>query len=301
MNCRECVELLHDYSLGILEPAVALGVSEHLDSGCLDCRAVLISIDIATSSLSQTLTPIAPPALVKTQLLEAIRKEKSEKDRTAESDFTVARSDETTCPPKTEIRLRSKESEKKNRNRVRHLVLVTAAGVAGAVFAYQATLYVQNDPDRRLLSKTYNSEAFQASVLARHQKSSSAVRFVSVPPPDIARDTSSRSPTGYVVFDTFAKQLHLAIDLKVLPKPGALIGCEAVDIEGVHQRLGEIKFDKDSATWSVFELPTGLSKIVKILVVEYVEKEHLDSTQKKILEMEIDLGEIESNDETKGK
>jgi anti-sigma factor RsiW len=74
ITCRELVELLHDYLLGVLEPARIARVNAHL-AACPSCVAYLKSYEaairmgrLALAPTDEPLPPEVPAALVRALL-----------------------------------------------------------------------------------------------------------------------------------------------------------------------------------------------------------------------------------------
>jgi anti-sigma-K factor RskA len=70
MNCSECQDLLDSYALEALDANQAAQVRAHLQAGCDECVAELAEIEAALAQLPLSLDPVAPPAAVRTRLLE---------------------------------------------------------------------------------------------------------------------------------------------------------------------------------------------------------------------------------------
>jgi anti-sigma factor RsiW len=289
MNCHECVGYLNEYALGILNPADANRVSQHLVSGCESCKKTLASIDVATASLATTLAPIAPPTEIKSHLLRAIRKNPLPHVELLNAESASSSGDAGIGFLKDELPHVTPRSMNRSKYRLLSLGMATAAAVLGAIFAYRTTLLLQDYRSNSTAMLEIDAEQFRANVLARHQKSSNALRLVSVPSSHIPKGSDSNEPTGYVVFDVLAKQLHVAIDLKGQAKASIALYCESVNTEGKHYLLGEIEPRHDSLTLGAFDLPSDNSKIVKILVFDDGDSSSAKTSRRKILEMDLNL------------
>ncbi len=289
MNCHECVEYLDEYALGMLNPTEANRVSQHLASGCESCKTTLATIDVAAASLATTLAPIAPPTEIKGQLLRAIRKNPLPHVVLPNAESASSSGDAGIGFLKDELQHVTPNSMNRSKYQFLSLGMATAAAVLGAIFAYRTTLLLQDYRSDFTALQGFDAEQFRANVLARHQKSSNALRLVSVPSSQIPKGSDSDEPSGYVVFDVLAKQLHVAIDLKGKARSSTALYCESVNAEGKQHLLGEVKPRHDSLTLGAFDLPSDNSKIVKILVFDDSDSSSVKTPRRKVLEMDLDL------------
>src|SRR5687768_8530891 len=72
MGHEDYRELLALEAAGALEPEEARSLAEHL-SACAECRRELAELRDTAASLLYTLTPVAPPARLRTSVLEQVR------------------------------------------------------------------------------------------------------------------------------------------------------------------------------------------------------------------------------------
>lgn len=83
MNCNFCQESLELYILGELDPSVARGVSDHLESGCAVCNGEMRAINDSLECLIESTEMISPRGATWDQVAAAIASDRSPMEATA--------------------------------------------------------------------------------------------------------------------------------------------------------------------------------------------------------------------------
>ncbi len=258
MNCDQCIELLDDYAIGILNEAEFDKVSAHLASDCARCNHQFEHVINATAALSASLPPIEPPSALKAKLMAQIR---SEAPTSAVKKFAPLSDGASTVELASSVQRRYLPA-----STLRSWLYPLAACVVGVVVGYSAL----SQPE-----KVQPASMPDASVLAARAEAESELRTKKIEFHWVSSETAtppsndgSASLGGYAAYDPIAEELHV-----LLRTPEAIASEHRLAVvvrtsDGSSRTIGMLDTSVLTQAHGVFPIRRGDAKFDRLTVIE---------------------------------
>jgi anti-sigma-K factor RskA len=242
MNCDECQSLLIEFACDALAPSQRSEVRRHLEQGCRECQRELDALQESLSAVALTVTPVAPPASVKQDLLARLQ---------AGHDAPRA------SLPSTMQSAPARRSRFAAWRAVVPYAAVTAGAILAGVFAVQWT-------DHRLARQEALTREFQLRLAeARRTFPSRGVRVASL---GAAQDAAALR--CYLILDTLTGELHFHAWQLGQPGTGRQFQLWLVTRDNRFVSLGKLTPDAAGNCAAVFTLPADSMDFTRAVVSE---------------------------------
>lgn len=242
MNCDECQSLLIEFACDALAPSQRSDVRRHLEQGCRECQRELDALQESLCAVALTITPVAPPASVKQDLLARLQ---------------VGHDEQGVSPPSAMQSVPARRSRVAAWRAAVPYAAVTAGAILAGVFAVQWT-------DHRLARQEALTREFEQRMAeARRTFPSREVRVAS-----LGADQDAAAVRCYLILDALTGELHFHGWRFGQPAAGRQFQLWLASADGRFVSLGRFTPDAAGNCAAVFTLPPGAAGFPRAVVTE---------------------------------